>query len=770
MAMVATMKQSVGKRRVRFLTMLGLVGLTMVTLSGQQTPPPAPPPQPAQEAQPPSFRTGATFVRVDAFVTKGGVPVEDLKAEDFIVKEDGVPQKVQSFEYVHIPNAALQTGERRDPNTVEQMREQVADPRRRVFVIFLDTYHVTQGSAMRTRASLLKFLQRIVGPDDLVAGMTPEMEPDAIAFGSRTESLEGVLNGLWARRSSVIETPEEQAMQACFPPDQNGNPTWPAARERRRAKLSMDAMEGLVRHVGSLREERKAIITISEGWALGRSNMSLMADPSNPNRPPTGPTVGVGPNGTLATSNKVNGNYSGECDTVRMEIANMDTVQQFRDLPDEANRANATFYTVDPRGLAAFDADLGPDRPPSIIQDAANLRNKLDMLRELAERTDGLAAVNSNDMDKQLKRIADDVSSYYLLGYDSTNPKLDGKYRSINVRVTRPGVQVRFRRGYRAATEDTATMTSGPSTGPGSGGGAGRGDAGGSGSGSGAASSGSGSGSGSGAGGGNGNGGTRIASASASKSGPRPTVATPEERMTAQITGAVGALTSTRGDVPLRTRVIYRRGTGPGELRIVSELNSSLSTSDAWKDGGTARVIVRGAGAGQDLVMSEAKLNAGTRVMQATVPLTAVPPAGEYKVLLRLTAQSKIDAVSDTVPLTITAENTHQLPEPAVLRRGPSTGMAYAPTADLRFTRQERVRLEWPETLAPDTLDVSIVNQRGDALKLPAQVTARDDNGARMSVVDFAFAPLAPGGYALLLREKDQARETSTIVPLQVIP
>jgi VWFA-related protein len=754
------------KQRVRLVTMLGLVSLMMVSLSGQQTPPPAAPPTPpappAQDAQP-SFRTGATFVRVDAFVTKNGVPVEDLKAEDFVVKEDGVPQKVQSFEYVHIPNAAMQTGERRDPNTVEQMREQVADPRRRVFVIFLDTYHVTQGSAMRTRQSLLKFLQRIVGPDDLVAGMTPEMEPSALAFGSRTESLEAVLNSVWARRSSVIETPEEQAMQPCFPPDQNGNPTWPAARERRRAKLSMDAMEGLVRHLGGLREERKAIITITEGWALGRVNMNAMADPSNPNRPPTGPTIGVGPGGTLGTSNRSSGGVNnGECDGIRMEIAGMDTVQQFRDLPDEANRANATFYTVDPRGLAAFDADLGPDRPPSIFQDAANLRSKLDMLRELAERTDGLAAVNSNDMDKQLKRIADDVSSYYLLGYDSTNPKLDGKYRSINVRVTRPGVQVRARRGYRASTEDTTTIT-GPAGGTATGAGATSGQTGG-----GASSGGSGAGSAAGTGSAAGGNGTRLASAS--KNGPRPTVATPEERMTAQITGAVGALTSTRGDVPLRTRVVYRRGTGPGELRIVSELNSSLSASDAWKEGGTARVIVRGAGAGQDLVATEAKLTAGSRVLLATIPLTAAPAAGEYKVLLRLTAQSKVDAVSDTIPLSITPENTHQVPEPAVLRRGPSTGMAYAPTADLRFTRQERIRLEWPETSAPEALDVSLVNQRGDALKLPAQVSARDDNGTRVSVVDFAFAPLAPGGYALLVREKDQARETSTIVPLQVIP
>jgi hypothetical protein len=167
--------------------------------------------------------------------------------------------------------------------------------------------------------------------------------------------------------------------------------------------------------------------------------------------------------------------------------------------------------------------------------------------------------------------------------------------------------------------------------------------------------------------------------------------------------------------------------------------------------------------------LGEATLAPGARVLLATVPLNAPLAPGEYRIILRLTAQSKVDAVSDTVPLVIAGSST-RLPMPTVFRRGPSTGTAYTPTADLRFTRQERVRLEWPETAAPDAIDVSLVNQRGDTIKLPVQVTARDDNGARVSVVDFAFAPLAPGGYALLAREKAQAPGASTIVPLQVIP
>ena len=79
------------------------------------------------------------------------------------------------------------------------------------------------------------------------------------------------------------------------------------------------------------------------------------------------------------------------------------------------------------------------------------LRGRITALRTLAEATDGLAIVNSNDLSGGLRRVVADLSSYYLMGYYSSG-KLDGKFHSISVRVKRPGVQVRARRGYLAAT------------------------------------------------------------------------------------------------------------------------------------------------------------------------------------------------------------------------------------------------------------------------------------------------------------------------------
>jgi hypothetical protein len=143
-----------------------------------------------------------------------------------------------------------------------------------------------------------------------------------------------------------------------------------------------------------------------------------------------------------------------DCWDDRQRLAMMDNDQYFRDIIGEANRGNSSFYTVDPRGLPVFDTPIGPEPPPHVEVDYRMLRGRQDTLRTLAEATDGLSVMNSNDLNAGLKRIVDDLTSYYLLGYYSTNAKLDGRFRTIKVRVKRPGVDVRARKGYRSATEE----------------------------------------------------------------------------------------------------------------------------------------------------------------------------------------------------------------------------------------------------------------------------------------------------------------------------
>ena len=72
-------------------------------------------------------------------------------------------------------------------------------------------------------------------------------------------------------------------------------------------------------------------------------------------------------------------------------------------------------------------------------------------LGPLAGHTGGFLVANTNDLTKALASITADRRSYYLLGYSSSNPVLDGSTRQIEVRVKRPGLSVRARTGYVAA-------------------------------------------------------------------------------------------------------------------------------------------------------------------------------------------------------------------------------------------------------------------------------------------------------------------------------
>ena len=118
------------------------------------------------------------------------------------------------------------------------------------------------------------------------------------------------------------------------------------------------------------------------------------------------------------------------CESDRYTLSELNDEQRIRTIFDEANRANVSFYPIDPRGLAVFDEQIvpaagvgiGPAANPTVspLEDNARLVARSTSLRRLAEATDGLAILGSNDIAKGLKRITDDLSSYYLLGYYST--------------------------------------------------------------------------------------------------------------------------------------------------------------------------------------------------------------------------------------------------------------------------------------------------------------------------------------------------------------
>ena len=452
----------------------------------------------------PTFRLGASYVRVDVYPTRNGEPVPDLERADVELLEDGVPQSIQQFERVSL-QTTTDSELRRDPNTVAESREQAADPRRRVFVVFLDTGMTTIEGSHAARRPIVDMLDRLVGYDDLFAVMTPDMGANGITFARRTESLDTELakHWTWGQRDALVRRdPEEMALETCFPdpaPERTCTGLEASASrsplnryrgvaaqliERRSEERALSALDDLVSELGAIREERKAVIVISQGWRLLEPKSALVRLQECDQAPLTG-MPGVGPSGRIVSD--VGGARGArevsrdQCQAMAMQYASADNAARFRQLVERANRFNVSFYPFDTRGLAVFDQWIGArddrirddpgerseigrsDRSRGPLgRDGDRLVTRVTSLRTLADATDGVAVVNTNDLAGGAKHIVNNLSTYYLLGYQSTNTKLDGRWRVITVRVKTPGIQIRARKGYRALTEaEVALLRSG---------------------------------------------------------------------------------------------------------------------------------------------------------------------------------------------------------------------------------------------------------------------------------------------------------------------
>ncbi len=250
-----------------------------------------------QKQQLPRFRGGASLVRVDAYPTLKGQAVKDLDRGRLRSLEDGVPQKVESFELVQVRAGGPQES-RREPNTVREALAMAEDARARIFVIYLDTYFTDIPGSHRIQRSLVNLLDRIVGDDDLFAVMTPDMSARDLALARRSTTMEGYLSKywFWGQRARLYpDDPVEQRYLECFPERSTGRQcSMPANNnaqvsepdnfyagianemiQRRREKRVLDGLADLSRHLGGLRDERKAVIAISNGWLLFRPNPSL---------------------------------------------------------------------------------------------------------------------------------------------------------------------------------------------------------------------------------------------------------------------------------------------------------------------------------------------------------------------------------------------------------------------------------------------------------------------------------------------------------------
>jgi VWFA-related protein len=667
-----------------------------------------------QEPQPPAtFRTEANFVRVDVYPTQGGKPLLDLRAEDFEILEDGRPQAIQTFEHVVVSPAGPQSL-RSEPNSIGASQQLAANPRNRVFVLFLDTYHVTVEGSWHAREPLIRLIDRVLGPDDLVGVMTPKMSAADVVLARKTEVMASGLRDIWpwGERFTLQRDLIEEFYASCFPRREQADVV-AGMIARRRERTSLDSLHELVLYLRNIREERKAIVTVSEGWVLFRPDTKLTElrtdQLTGRTEPIPGPDpITVGLDGKLTTRDTRNtnaGQTKSECDAARLNLSMIDNEKYFRDIIDEANMGNASFYTLDPRGLPVFDTPIGPAPPLPVAIDARILRNRLTSLRNLADATDGVAVMNNNDLDVGLKRISDDLSSYYLLGYYSTNGKLDGRFHNIKVRVKRSGVDVRARKGYRAAT---------------------------------------------------------LAEVTAAKAAAPP----PVPDWLANVTDAISVLARIRPDSRLSLNVVpvpAADSRAVSTVWIAGELQA-VSGTDPWTRGGTVDLDVK---AGNSSATARVTLAPAERAFAIPVKLSSPIDSGSLQVRARLTGA---DPAAESLGGVLTVDVPQAIGQPLVFRRGPGTGNRVLPAASFQFSRTERARLEFPVGASVKPGTGRLLDKAGKPLAIPVTLGERTDEqtGQRWITADIVLAPLGTGDYAVELVVITATMEQKVLTALRV--
>jgi VWFA-related protein len=357
-------------------------------------------------AQEPLFRAATDAVEVDVRVTdRDGRSVAGLTAADFEVHEDGQAQVLTNVSYVDL-GATL-------PQSAAAAADAPAavDLDGRVYAIVLDDLHVAPQWSARMIALVRQFLERNVTPVDRVAIVTTGGAA-RVPFTADARLLASVLATVTGQK-----LPPASLEQAELRARVRELKTWtatndPFERERSfRARAAMTTLRDVAGSLAELRGRRKAILFFSEGIDYDISD-----------------AVGRPDKGTEAEA---------IAEGMRQAVA-------------VANRTNASFYTIDPRGGAQTAADAATSSAVD-RQTSGALRKEMLMshasLRELADVTGGLAAVNVNNLAGFFDRVVQDSTSYYLVSYSPARQRIAG-FRKIDVRVRRRGLRVRARPGY----------------------------------------------------------------------------------------------------------------------------------------------------------------------------------------------------------------------------------------------------------------------------------------------------------------------------------
>jgi VWFA-related protein len=383
-------------RSVASITILATAAALGAVMAAGQAPGQIAPGKPVAQ-----FATRVDLVMVDVSVLDDDRhPVRGLTDADFTILENGVPQTIQTFSAIDLPDVEKVSAPWiRDvaPDVIQN--DDMAD-RRIVAIVLDDALPMNVGDGAGNPIAYVKRAASEVvnqlGPRDLAAVIFPLDKSGGQDFTSDR-----------ARLLKAIER-------------YNGNtgfgladgPGITATRQQYLYQSLLSTVRMLAEYLAELPDRRKALILATEGIPLDVEAMM--------------PQIALGEG-----------------------VGTFSWPQLLAELHDTflaAQRANVNIYPIDPGGLRT---------------DRSNA--KVDFLRSLAETTGGYAVVDTNDTAAGVRQIFRENGSYYLLGYAPSSPRMEGRFRKIQVKVSQPRLTVRARTGYIEPRKPKAASTPAPS-------------------------------------------------------------------------------------------------------------------------------------------------------------------------------------------------------------------------------------------------------------------------------------------------------------------
>src|ERR1700691_4743563 len=376
---------------------------------------------PAQEQTDYVFHAESDLVLVNVTVRdKNGKFVEGLKPSNFTILEDNKPQKIVSFDVENVdsmpavdvaqakPLAGAATEQTSAPVSPTDLASQFKD--RRLIVLFFDLSAMEPDEIDHAVTSAEHYLDAQMLPADLVS---------IISLGSSLLVNQDFTTdrALLKKQLDAFSTGSGQGFEEGTTGTTEGTPDTGQP-------FTADDTEY---NIFNTDRRLEALRSVAEKLAYVQQKKSLIYFSSG------------------------------------MDRTGIENQSELRAAVNASVRANMAIYTMDMRGLQALvaggEAQNASLRGVSAYSGQATLNalnsnfTTQETLVTLASDTGGRAFLDSNDFSKVFKGVQDDTSTYYVLGYHSTNPARDGRYRRITVALNRPGMKIEYRRGYYAPAD-----------------------------------------------------------------------------------------------------------------------------------------------------------------------------------------------------------------------------------------------------------------------------------------------------------------------------